>query len=64
MINGLLRKQGALAQPVAITVEEGQSFAELDHGAKHKTTLYTLAVVLRISFLLALILNSLTLWHW
>lgn len=63
MISGLLRKQGALTQPVAITVEEGQSFAELEHGTKHNA-LYTLAVVLRISFLLALILNSLMLWHW
>lgn len=64
MINGLLRKQAALTQPLAVTVEEGQALAELDHGAKRKATLYTLAVVLRISFLLALILNSLTLWHW
>jgi len=64
MINGLLRKRGAMAQPIAITVEEGQALSASNDGATHHSTLYALAVVLRVSFFLALVAKSLTLWHW
>ena len=64
MLNGIMRKRVAQAQPIAITMDEGQGLAELDGLQNRNPTLYALALVLRVSFFVALVVKSLTLWHW
>lgn len=63
MLRGTMRKQGTPTQPVAITFEEGQTLTELDGLQKRNPTLYTLALVLRVGFFLAIVINALTLWQ-
>lgn len=64
MLSGISKKRDAQAQSIAITMDEGQGLGEIDNLQNNNPTLYRLALVLRVGFFVALVVKSLTLWHW
>lgn len=64
MLSGISRKRDAQAQSIAITMDEEQRLTEMDSLQSRNPMLYRLALVLRVGFFVALVVKSLTLWHW
>lgn len=64
MLQRTAPKATNIAQAIALPFDGEESFAGVSVGQTPRSSLYTLAVAVRVGFVVAILLKALAIWQW